>query len=164
LKERAKAGARGTIEAVVEDLPDVSYLRSLHEASFSVFYGIGLPQRTMILVDRQKGWLLEEDEKISTWRLRRLKNAEDLSLTMLWHKFGIAVSLRGVVTRRDCARELFSLIIHGRTDQWCRFKDSATNTIPEVGAQVEIFGWEKWSTRIIEVLELTELERDRETK
>lgn len=157
LRERGKAGARGTIEAVAEDLPDVSYLRSLHDAGFSVFYGIGLPQETMILVDRKKGWLLEEDEKISTWRLRRLKNAEDLSLTMLWHKFGTAVSLRGIVIHHDCAGELFSLVIHGRTEQWCRFKNSAANKIPDLGAQVEIFGWEKWSTHIIEVLDLTEL-------
>jgi hypothetical protein len=154
LKQLGEVSARGAIEVVVEDLPDISYLRRLHEANLSVFYGLGLPQQTMILVDRKKGFLLEEDEKKSTWRLRVLKNAEDLSLTMIWHKFGNAVSLHGVVDQRDCAKGLFCVAIDGNRAQWCRVTDPATNKIPGVGTDVEIFGWEKWSTDIIEVLQL----------
>jgi hypothetical protein len=156
IRQVGKDSARGTIEAVVEDLPDVGYLRSLHSANFEVFYGIGLPPQTIIIVDRIKGWVLEEDEKSSTWRLRPLKNAEDLSLTMLWHKLGHAVLFHGDVTRRDCAKGLFCLAINGKREQWCRFKDSVARNIPAVGANVEIFGWEKWNTQVVEVLELTE--------
>jgi Family of unknown function (DUF6062) len=154
LKQLGEVSARGAIEVVVEDLPDVSYLRSLHEANLSVFYGLGLPQQTMILVDRKKGFLLEEDEKKSTWRLRALKNPEDLSLTMIWHKFGNAVSLHGVVDQRDCAKGLFCVATDGKREQWCRFTDPVANRIPGVGTSVEIFGWEKWHTGIIEVLQL----------
>ena len=157
IKQVGKDSARGTIEAVVEDLPDVGYLRGLYKANFAVFYGIGLPPQTTIIVDHSRGFVLEDDEKNSTWRLRRLKNAEDLSLTMLWHKFGHAVLLHGYVTRRDCAKGLFCLAINGKSEQWCRFKDSVAGNIPAVGANVEIFGWEKWNTRIIESLDLREL-------
>jgi glycosyltransferase involved in cell wall biosynthesis len=156
IRQVGKDSARGTIEAVVEDLPDVGYLRSLHAANFAVFYGIGLPPQTTIIVDRVKGFVLGEDEKSSTWRLRPLKNAEDFSLTMLWHKFGHAVSFHGVVTRRDCAKGLFCFAINGKREQWCRFKDSGARNIPAVRANVEIFGWEKWNTQIVEVLELKE--------
>ena len=154
IKELGQDCPRGTIEAVVEDLPDVGYLRSLHEANISVFYGVGLPQQTTILVDRKKGFLLEEDERNSTWRLSPLKNAEDLSLTMIWHKFGNAVSLHGVVNQRDCAKKLFCVVTEGKSEQWCRFREPAANKMPGVGANVEIFGWEKWYTGIIEVLQL----------
>jgi hypothetical protein len=119
-----------------------------------VFYGVGLPQQTTILIDRKRGFQLEEDEKNSTWRLRPLKNAEDLSLTMIWHKFGIAVSLHGVVNQWDCAKELFCVVTEGRREQWCRFRDPAVKQIPEVGAYVELFGWDKWNTRVIEVLDV----------
>lgn len=154
IKELGQDCPRGTIEAVVEDLPNVGYLRSLHEANISVFYGVGLPQQTTILVDRKKGFLLEEDETNSTWRLSPLKNAEDLSLTMIWHKFGNAVSLHGVVNQRDCAKKLFCVVTEGKSEQWCRFREPGANKMPGVGANVEIFGWEKWYTGIIEVLQL----------
>jgi hypothetical protein len=154
IKQRGEDCTCGTLEAIVEDLPDVGYLRILHEANFSVFYGVGLPQQTTILIDRKRGFQLEEDEKNSTWRLRPLKNAEDLSLTMIWHKFGIAVSLHGVVNQWDCAKELFCVVTEGRREQWCRFRDPAVKQIPEVGAYVELFGWDKWNTRVIEVLDV----------
>ena len=119
-----------------------------------MFYGVGLPQQTTILVDRKKGFLLEEDERNSTWRLSPLKNAEDLSLTMIWHKFGNAVSLHGVVNQRNCAKKLFCVVTEGKSEQWCRYREPAANKMPGVGANVEIFGWEKWYTGIIEVLQL----------
>ena len=157
IKELGQDCPRGTIEAIVEDLLDVGYLRILHEANVSVFYGVGLPQQTTILVDHKKAFLLEEDEKKSTWRLRALKNAEDLSLTLIWHKFGNAISLHGVVDQRDCAKGLFCVATDGNREQWCRVTDPAINTIPGVGTNVEIFGWEKWYTGIIEVLQLVEI-------
>jgi hypothetical protein len=76
---------------------------------------------------------------------------------MPWQKFGYAVSLHGVVNRRDSASGLLCVAINGTREQWCRFGDSVTDDIPEVGANVEIFGWEKWNTRVIEILDLRRL-------
>jgi uncharacterized protein DUF6062 len=157
LKQLGQDRARGTVEAVVEDLPDANYLRGLHEAKFSLFYGLGLPEQTTILLDRKKGFVLEQDAAGATWRLSPLKNAEDVSLGLIWHKFGNAVSLRGVVNQRDCAKHLFCVAAAGKSQQWCRFNDPAMNQIPGVGTHVELFGWERWYTGIIEVLELSEL-------
>ncbi|MCE3242912.1 MAG: hypothetical protein K0Q83_3419 [Deltaproteobacteria bacterium] len=39
--------------------------------------------------------------------------------------------------------------------QWYRFQDPKTTQLPEIGADVELFGWEKWNTQVVEVLELT---------
>ena len=153
IKQLAKDCPRGTVEAIVEDFPHVGYLRSLHEANFSLFYGLGLPQKTIILVDRSKGFLVEDDATKETWCLSPLKNAADLSLTMMWHKFGHAVSLRGVVNKRDCAKGIFCLAAEGKREQWCRFAHAPANNMPIVGTNVEIFGWEKWYAGIIEVLE-----------
>jgi hypothetical protein len=38
------------------------------------------------------------------------------------------------------------------------FRTPATNKLPEIGAIVELFGWEKWNTHVVEVLDLKELE------
>jgi hypothetical protein len=73
---------------------------------------------------------------------------------MIWHKFGNAVSLHGVVDQRDCAKGLFCVATDGKREQWCRFTDPVANRIPGVGTSVEIFGWEKWHTGIIEVLQV----------
>jgi hypothetical protein len=154
IKQLAKDCPRGAVEAIVEDFSDVGYLRSLYEANFSLFYGLGLPQKTTILVDRSKGFLVEDDATKETWRLNPLKNAADLSLTMMWRKFGHAVSLRGVVNKRDCAKGIFCLVADGKREQWCRSAHAPANHMPIVGTNVEIFGWEKWYTGIIEVLEL----------
>lgn len=50
------------------------------------------------------------------------------------------------------------MTVDGRREQWCRFKDSAANKLPEVETKVELFGWDKWNTPVVEVLELKELE------
>ena len=157
LEQLGRGSAPGTVEVTVEDMADVNYLRSLHEANFSVFYGLGLPQQTMILVDRNKGFLLDEDGANPTWRVSPLKRAEDLSLTMIWHKFGIAVSFHGVVNQRDCEKGLFC-VATGKREQWCRFTDPAVNDLPNVGTSVKIFGWQKWYLGTIEVLDSIRLE------
>ena len=49
-------------------------------------------------------------------------------------------------------------MVYDKREQWCRFRTPATNKLPEIGAIVELFGWEKWNTHVVEVLDLKELE------
>lgn len=158
LREVAAYTRHPVIEAVVEDIDDVEYLRNLHSAGFSLFYGIGLPLQTIILLDRRRGFLLEENQQRSGWNLRLLKNAEELYLSLLWRRFGVAVVLSGSIKETDKEKKLFSLIVEGRRQQWCRFKGADTNELPEVGTPVEVFAWEKWNSHILEALELRVLE------
>lgn len=52
------------------------------------------------------------------------------------------------------------MTVDGGREQWCRFRHSAANKLPEVGAKVELFGWDKWNTHVIEVLELKEPDQE----
>ncbi len=151
LAEFGRRGSHPQIELVVEDFGDVKYLRKLRSAGFSLFYGLGLPLQTVILVDRRRGYLLEGDPKRPG--LRSLKDPEDLSISLLWRRFGIAVLLSGSIKETDAKSRLFCLVIEGQREQWCRFKEAGARELPRVGANVEIFGWEKWNTHVIEVLD-----------
>ncbi|HXG52685.1 MAG TPA: DUF6062 family protein [candidate division Zixibacteria bacterium] len=155
LKEVASKRPGPVVEVVVEDLEDVEYLRQLHSAGFAVFYGIGLPAQTLIFLDERRGVALEEKQGGSGCSFRELKDPEGLRLKLLWHKFGIAVLLRGLVKETDSNSGLFCVAVSGRTEQWCRFRAPRTCRAPEVGSEVEIFGWEKWNTRVVEVLKMT---------
>src|SRR6266545_8147150 len=103
------------------------------------------------------GYLLEEAQPNSNAQWRSLQNSEDVCLNLLWHRFGIAVLLRGFIKVNDDKAELFCINIDGQREQWCRFRTPDTQELPEVGARVELFGWEKWRTNVIEVLELREV-------
>jgi hypothetical protein len=155
LQQLAQERPKGTMEAAVEDLNDVEYLRGLHAAGFSLFYGIGLPPQSIILLNRKRGFVLEEDQQNARWRLRSLKDAEDFYLSLLWHRFGIAVLISGLVKANDPKEGLFCLSVDGNREQWCRLKEPTANKLPEVGVRVEVFGWEKWNAHIIEALGLT---------
>jgi Family of unknown function (DUF6062) len=157
VKTKAEEHAGLAMEAVVEEVSDTEYLRKIHSAGFSIFYGIGLPDQTIILLDRKRGFLIEENPQNLQWRPRLLKNARDVYLALLWHRFGIAVLATGRVKEIDEKRGLFC-VTNGTREQWCRFRDAATSKLPDIGATVEFFGWEKWNTRIVEVLELKEEE------
>jgi len=157
LKSRAHERPNGAIEVVTEELDDVAYLRALRSSGFAVFYGLGLPSQTVILLDRKKGYLLEQGQPNPNAQWRSLKNSEDVCLNLLWHRFGIAVLLRGFIKVNDDKAELFCINIDGQREQWCRFRTPDTRELPEVGARVELFGWEKWHTHVIEVLELREV-------
>jgi len=157
LKSRAHERPNGAIEVVTEELDDVAYLRALRSSGFAVFYGLGLPSQTVILLDRKRGYLLEEAQPNSNAQWRSLQNSEDVCLNLLWHRFGIAVLLRGFIKVNDDKAELFCINIDGQREQWCRFRTPDTRELPEVGARVELFGWEKWHTHVIEVLELREV-------
>ncbi len=142
------------VEVVGEDLQDISHLRILYSAGFSLFYGLGLPKQTVVFLGRHRGLVVEEQHLDTDQGLRPLKNAEDLYLRLLWCRFGIAVLLSGSVKERLEKSGLFCVTVDGKREQWCRFRDSAANKLPEAGAKVELFGWEKWNTRVVEVLEL----------
>lgn len=157
LQEATCEEAHAAVEAVVEDFNDVEYLRRLHSAGFSLFYGIGLSPQTIVFLDRKRGFLLEERQQ-STRSLRPLKNPEELYLSLLWRRFGIAVLFSGLITDHDVPRKLFSLTIEGKREQWCRLKDGLKMEVPPVGAKVEVFAWERWAIQILEVLEITVLE------
>ncbi len=151
LKELAEDSPSPVIEAVVEGLNDVDYLYRLHSAGFSIFYGVSLPPVTIILLDSKRGFVLEESRGDSKWRVRKLKNPEDLYLSLVWHKFGIAVFISGSVTEIDTTSGLFC-VTNNKREQWCRFRTPTTNKLPEIGTTVKLFGWEKWNTHVVEVL------------
>ena len=152
-----------TIEVVVEGFSNIGYLQGLHAAGFSLFYGLGLPAKTIVFLGRKRGFLIEDAELSSARVLRLLKRAEDLYFSLLWRRFGVAVLLSGSIKETDKEKKLFCLIVEGGRLQWCRFKDADTKELPEVGAQVEVFAWEKWNSHILEILELRVLELEGQT-
>ena len=143
---------RGSVEAVVEEIGDVGYLRSLHGAGLALYYGIGLPERTFIIIDRKHAFSLDESA-LASLRLRPLARGEDIYLALLWHRFGMAASLVGEVTERNRSRAIFCMRIEGKWDQWCRLKDPASQQLPQAGDRIDAFGWAKWNTRITEILD-----------
>lgn len=159
LKKMPKYGGHPAIEAVVEDFSDVAYLRELYLAGFSLFHGVGLPSETIILLDRRRGFILADKQHSGNRNLRALRNPDDVYLRLLWRRFGVAVLLSGSVTGNDAKSRLFCLAVERGREQWCRLRDSVAKELPKVGANVELFAWEKWNTHILEVLELTVLER-----
>jgi hypothetical protein len=158
VKQLASCESPPRLEVVVEDLQDIAHLRILYTAGFSLFYGLGLPRQTVVFLERNRGFILEDHQLSENRNLTALKNPEDLYLRLLWCRFGIAVLLSGCVKEKREKSGLFCLTVDGGREQWCRFKDSAANKLPEVGAKVELFGWDKWNTPVVEVLELKEPE------
>jgi hypothetical protein len=157
LKPLASRESPRRLEVVVEDLQYSAHLRILYTAGFSVFYGLGLPRQTVVFLERNRGFLLEDHQLSANRNFRALKKPEDLYLRLLWCRFGSAVLLSGCVKEKAEKSGLFCLTVDGGREQWCRFKDSVANKLSEVGAKVELFGWDKWNTRVLEVLELKEL-------
>lgn len=158
LRELTCRRASPTIEIVVEDFRDVQYLRELQSAGFSLFYGLGLASQSVIFLGCNRGFVLESDGLSPGRYLRPLKKPEDVYFKPLWRRFGVAVVLSGRVKEIDRAKKLFCLITEGRRQQWCRFKHGDIKELPEAGMRVEVFAWEKWNTRILEVLELRAVE------
>ncbi len=158
MKELNSHEAHPTVAVVVEDLPDIEYLRGLHSAGFSLFYGLGLPSPSVIFLGPNRGFLLESNRLSLGHNLRPLKKPEDVYFKLLWRRFGNAVLISGSVTEKDQKGHLFCLATEGKREQWCRFKEPLGNKLPEVRTRVEVFASEKWNTHILEVLELRVLE------
>ncbi|HEY7164250.1 MAG TPA: hypothetical protein VIB79_06785 [Candidatus Binatia bacterium] len=155
LKEITRHRQKSLVEAVAEDVADVSYLRGLHSLGLSVYYGLGLPSQTLIFLDRKRAFSFAETGAGNHHPARSVKNAEDLYLSLLWHRFGLAVLISGVANERNSEKNLFSLKTTETREEWFRLKDS--QSLPVRGARVEIFGWQKWNSRIVEVLEIRQL-------
>ncbi|MBI4528908.1 MAG: hypothetical protein HY695_34355 [Deltaproteobacteria bacterium] len=160
LRDLASQKIHLSVEFVVEELGNVEYLRTLYSLGFSLLYGIGLPAQTVVLLDGKRGYMLDDHQRSSGRRLRPLKNAEDLYLNLLWRRFGIAVLLSGSIKEVDIKSGLFCLATEGSREQWCRFKKADTNELPQVGSNVEVFGWERWNTRVVELLDVYPIRRE----
>jgi hypothetical protein len=91
---RLLAGRRGhgSLDLVVEKIDDVAYLKKLQLGGASVYNGVGLPQETLIIIDRDQGyWLTARADGDFV----AAHDAPDLYLKLLWRRFGLAVSYEG---------------------------------------------------------------------
>src|SRR4026209_2598020 len=52
---------RGSVDLVAEQIDDVPYLKKLNFAGASVYNGVGLPQESLVIVDRIQGYWLATD-------------------------------------------------------------------------------------------------------
>jgi len=158
LKRVSAREAHFPIEVIVEDFQDVKYLRKLHAAGFSLFYGLGLPTESVVFLDSNRGFLLESDGVDSSSSLRELRNSQELYFKLLWRRFGNAVVLSGLTKERDVEARLICLAGEDRNELWCRHKEELIIQVPRVGAKIEVFAWEKWNSHILEILDLNVVE------
>ena len=159
LRESLSFETPPTIAVVVEDFVDVSYLRALHAAGFGLFYGLGLPDKTILFLGSNLAFLIEDQPRLSDLGVGALQDPESVYFRLLWRRFGHAVLLSGSTKDRDPKSGLFSLAIDGGRAQWCRLNDSTKAESLPLGIEIEIFAWDKWVTPILEVLEVTVLEK-----
>lgn len=157
LRNLVAAGSHSTVEIVLEDLSDVVYLRQLHSSGFKLFYGVGLPSRSVIFIDSRQGFLQEDNSSVPGFRRIPSKDAEDLYYKLRWCRFGHAVLLAGVVKEADANNGLFRLATNGGREDWCRLKEPQLTELPKEAKMVEVFGWEKWLSHILEILEVNDL-------
>src|ERR1044071_1055171 len=61
LRLMAGRRGRGSVDLVAEQIDDVAYLKKLNFAGASVYNGVGLPQETLVIVDRIQGYWLSTD-------------------------------------------------------------------------------------------------------
>jgi hypothetical protein len=64
----------------------------------------------------------------------------------------------GRVQEIDTNERLLRLTTEAGQEIWCRLKTAETMDPLQVGKTVEIFGWEKWLSRIFEVLLVKQIE------
>jgi len=148
---------RGSIDLVVERIDDIAYLKKLNFAGASVYNGVGLPRETLVIVDRNQGYWLAADTDAAGGALVAADNAPDLYIKLLWRRFGLAVSYEGELKAIYPDTGLFCVGLKEQREIWCRFGQPRSNGLPAAGAKVRLFGWIKWNSQIMEVLELTPL-------
>ena len=146
---------RGSVDLVAEQIDYVAYLKKLNFAGASVYNGVGLPQETLVIVDRSEGYWLAADTDAAGGALVAADNAPDLYVKLLWRRFGMAVSYEGELKGIYPDTGFFCVGLEEQRELWCRFSQSSTNDLPAAGARVQLFGWIKWNSHIMEVLELT---------
>ena len=153
---RLLAGRRGhgSLDLVLEKIDNVTYLKKLRLAGASVYHGVGLPQETLIIIDRDQGYWLtaraDGDFVVA-------HDAPDLYLKLLWRRFGLAVSYDGELKEIHPGSGFFCVGLEEQRDLWCRFSEPRTDGLAPLGTRVQVFGWIKWNSQIMEVLELAAL-------
>ena len=148
---------RGSVDLVVDQIDDVAYLKKLNSAGASVYNGVGLPRQTLVIVDRNQGYWLAADADAAGGAAVAADNAPDLYVKLLWRRFGLAVSYEGELKGVYPDTGFFCVGMEEDRELWCRFSQSRSNDLPAAGARVQLFGWIKWNSSIMEVLELAEL-------
>jgi hypothetical protein len=158
LRLLAARGGRGSVDLVVEQIDDVAYLKKLNFAGALVYNGAGLPRETLVIVDRIQGYWLGTDTDAAGGALVAADNAPDLYIKLLWCRFGLAVSYAGELKEIDPDTGFFCVGLEEERELWCRVNQSRSNSSPAAGARVRVFGWIKWNSQIMEVLELAQLD------
>lgn len=148
---------RGSLDLVVEQIDDVAYLKKLNFAGASVYNGVGLPRDTLVIVDRNQGYWLASEKVGAGGAAVAADNAPDLYVKLLWRRFGLAVSYEGELKAIYPDTGFFCVELEEQRELWCRFSQPRSNGLPAAGAAVQLFGWIKWNSQIMEVLELTQL-------
>jgi len=148
---------RGSLDLVVEQIDDVTYLKKLNFAGASVYNGVGLPRETLVIVDRIQGYWLATDADATGGAPVAADNAPDLYVKLLWRRFGLAVSYEGELKEIHPGTEFFCVGLEEQRELWCRFSQPRSSGLPAVGTRVQLFGWIKWNSHIMEVLELAAL-------
>jgi hypothetical protein len=161
LSDLVTAEVHPAVEIVVEDVSDASYLSKLHLVGFELFYGLGLPRQTLIFMDSERGFILEDNPNIQAFKSLSAREVEDLYYKLLWSRFGHAVSLCGSVKATDAAENLFCLALEREREVWCRLRGDRPGRLPGVGQTVAVFAWEKWFSHILDVIQLEFLSREK---
>lgn len=146
---------RGSVDLVAERIEDVAYLKKLNFAGASVYNGVGLPRETLVIVDRKQGYWLAADTDAAGGALAPADNAPDLYIKLMWRRFGLAVSYEGELKKIYPDTGFFCVGLEEERELWCRVSLARSEGFPAVGARVQLFGWIKWNSQIMEVLELT---------
>ena len=146
----------GSLDLVVETIADVAYLKKLRLGGASVYNGVGLPPETLIIIDRNRGYWLTADAAGAT--LAAANDAPDLYIKLLWRRFGLAVSYEGELKAIHSESGFFCVGLAEERDLWCRFSEPRSDGLAPVGTRVQVFGWIKWNSQIMEVLEIAQLD------
>lgn len=156
---RLLAGRRGpgSLDLVVEKIDDVAYLKKLRLGGASVYNGVGLPPETLIIIDRDQGYWLTAHADAAGATLVAANDAPDLYIKLLWRRFGLAVSYEGELKEIHPGSGFFRVGLEEERDLWCRFSEPRSAGLAPVGTRVQVFGWIKWNSQIMEVLEIATL-------
>ena len=114
--------------------------------------------KTLVIVDRNQGYWLATDTDAAGGALVAADNAPDLYIKLLWRRFGLAVSYEGELKKIHLGTAFFCVGLKEQREVWCRFSQARTNGLAPAGTRVQVFGWIKWNSQIMEVLELTPLD------
>ena len=144
----------GSLDLVVEKIDDVAYLKKLRLGGASVYNGVGLPPETLIIIDRDQGYWLTAHADVD---FVAAHDAPDLYLKLLWRRFGLAVSYEGELKEIHPGSGFFCVGLEEERDLWCRFSEPRSDGLAPLGTRVQVFGWIKWNSQIMEVLEIATL-------